>query len=69
MVVVRFGPKYKQWKVAFDAGSATALGKSIITLHDPEHDHALKEINGAALATCREPEQVVQVLAYVITSP
>ena len=67
VVVVRFGPKYKQWNAAFDAGYAAALGKPIITLHDAEHDHALKEINAAASATCREPGQVVDLLAYVLT--
>lgn len=66
VVVVRFGPKYKQWNAAFDAGYAAAKGKPIITLHDIECDHALKEINGAAMATCREPEQVVAILKYVI---
>ena len=38
VVVVRFGDRYKQWNAAFDAGFAAALGKPIITLHDPEHD-------------------------------
>lgn len=66
VVVVRFGPRYKQWNVAFDAGQAVAMGKPLITLHDAEHDHALKEINGAASATARTPEQVVQVLEYVM---
>lgn len=66
VVVVRFGEKYKQWNAAFDAGQAAALGKPLITLHPPEHDHALKEINRAALATCRDPEQVVAILRYAI---
>ena len=66
VVVVRFGEKYKQWNAAFDAGQAAALGKPLITLHPTEHDHALKEINRAALATCREPEQVVAILRYTI---
>ena len=66
VVVVRFGEKYKQWNAAFDAGYAAALGKPIITLHPPEHDHALKEVDAAANAVAREPEQVVQALAYVI---
>jgi YtoQ family protein len=66
LVVVRFGEKYKQWNAAFDAGQAAALGTPLITLHPPEHDHALKEINRAALATCREPEQVVAILRYAI---
>ena len=66
VVVVRFGEKYRQWNAAFDAGFASALGKPLITLHPPEHDHALKEIDRAALATAREPEQVVEILRYVI---
>jgi YtoQ family protein len=67
IVVVRFGPKYKQWNAAFDAGYAAALNKSLIILHDEELDHALKEINAAANATARTPEQVVEVLSYVIS--
>jgi YtoQ family protein len=66
VVVVRFGDKYKQWNAAFDAGYAAALGKSIITLHPPEHTHALKEVDAAALAVAEEPEQVVAALQYVI---
>ena len=66
LVVVRFGEKYKQWNAAFDAGYAAALGKPIITLHPAAHDHALKEVDAAAKAVAREPEQVVEALAYVI---
>ena len=51
VVVVRFGEQYKQWNAAFDAGYAAALGKPVITLHPPEHDHALKEVDRAAMAT------------------
>lgn len=66
LVVVRFGDKYRQWNAAFDAGYASALGKPVITLHDAELDHALKEVDRAAEATARSPEQVVDVLRYVI---
>ena len=66
VVVVRFGDKYKQWNAAFDAGYAAAVGKPVVTLHDPEHDHALKEVDRAALATARTAGQVVDVLRYVI---
>jgi YtoQ family protein len=66
VVVVRFGDKYRQWNAAFDAGYAAALGKPMVTLHDPELDHALKEIDRAAQATARTAEQVVNVLRYVI---
>ena len=67
IVVVRFGEKYKQWNAAFDAGYAAALGKSIIVLNLPEHQHALKEVHAAALAVAEEPGQVVEVLRYVLT--
>lgn len=66
IVVVRFGEKYRQWNAAFDAGIASALGKPMIVLQRPEHDHALKEVNAAALAVAREPRQVAEILAYVI---
>jgi len=66
IVVVRFGEKYKQWNAAFDAGYAAALGKPIIVIHQPEHQHALKEVDAAALAVAQTPEQVVAILRYVI---
>ena len=66
IIVVRFGDKYRQWNAAFDAGFAIALGKPLITLHPPELDHALKEIDAAAQATAREPQQVVEILRYVL---
>lgn len=66
IVVVRFGEKYKQWNAAFDAGYAAAMDIPYITLHPAEHDHALKEVDGAAHGVAREPEQVVAALAYVI---
>lgn len=67
VVVVRFGEKYRQWNAAFDAGVASALGKSLIVLQQPDHDHALKEVDAAALAVARDPAQVVQILRYVLT--
>ncbi len=67
VVVVRFGDKYKQWNAAFDAGYAAALGKSIIVLHGADHQHALKEVDAAALAVAEEPAQVVEILRYVLT--
>ena len=67
VVVVRFGDQYKQWNAAFDAGYAAALGKSLIILHGPDHAHALKEVDAAALAVASEPAQVVEILRYVLT--
>lgn len=68
IVVVRFGDKYRQWNAAFDAGFASALGKPIITLHDEDLTHALKEVDGAALAVAGTPEQVVRLLTYTINA-
>jgi YtoQ family protein len=67
VVVVRFGDKYRQWNAAFDAGYAAALGKPIVTLHDADLDHALKEVDRVAQATARTADQVVNVLRYAIT--
>lgn len=66
VVVVRFAGKYREWNAAFDAGYASALGKPIVTLHDDDLTHALKEVDGAAMAVARDPERVVALLRYVI---
>lgn len=68
VVVVRFGDKYRQWNAAFDAGYAAALGKPIVTVHEPGLTHALKEVNAAAMASCETPEQVVEILRYIVTA-
>ncbi|PCJ93469.1 MAG: hypothetical protein COA52_06310 [Hyphomicrobiales bacterium] len=67
IVVVRFGEKYKQWNAAFDAGYAAALGKSLIIMHGADHQHALKEVDAAALAVTETPAQVVDILKYVLS--
>ena len=66
VVVVRFGTKYKQWNAAFDAGYAAALGKSLVIMHGADHQHALKEVDAAALAVVQEPKQVADILRYVL---
>ena len=66
VVVVRFGDQYKQWNAAYDAGYASALGKSLIILHDPSLTHALKEVDAAALAVAETPQQVVRLFDYVL---
>lgn len=67
IVVVKFGEKYKQWNAAFDAGQASAMDKPLIVIHPPEHTHALKEVDAAALAVAETHGQVVEVLKYVTT--
>ena len=66
IVVVKFGEKYKQWNVAFDAGYAAALNKSIIVIHNEEHQHALKEVDASAAAVAKDQHQVVRILKYIL---
>ena len=68
IVIVKFGEKYKQWNAAFDAGYASALNKSLIIMHNDEHQHALKEVDAAALAVTKNVEEVVSILNYTINS-
>lgn len=66
LAVIRFGDKYKQWNAAFDAGYCAALGKPFITLHDENIIHPLKEVDGASMAWAQTPQQVVEILRYVV---
>lgn len=66
LVIVRFGEKYKQWNAAFDAGIAAANGTPLVVMHGADHQHALKEVDAAALAVIETPQQAVQILAYVL---
>ena len=66
IIIVRFGDKYKQWNAAFDAGYAAALSKSLIIIHDNEHQHALKEVDVAALAVVDDAKKVVEIFRYVM---
>lgn len=65
--VIRFGDKYRQWNAAFDAGYCAALGKPYITLHDDNLVHALKEVDAAAKGWAKTPEQVVEILKYLVS--
>ena len=65
VAVVRFGDKYKQWNAAFDAGTAVALGKSLITMHSPDLTHPLKEVDATAQAWATNVEQVIETLKYI----
>lgn len=68
VAVVRFGEKYKQWNAAFDAGYCAALGKPYITLHGEDIVHPLKEVDAQAMAWAKTPDQVVEVLRYVVAA-
>lgn len=67
IAIIRFGDKYKQWNAAFDAGYCAALGKPYITLHSEDIIHPLKEVDAAAYAWATTPEQVVEILNYIIS--
>ena len=66
IMVVRFGEKYKQWNAAFEAGYAAALGTPLIVIHSEEHQHALKEVDAAALVVLDDPEKVANALNYIL---
>ena len=68
VAIVRFGDKYKQWNAAFDAGYCAAMGTPYITLHDEDLIHPLKEVDASALAWAETPEQVIEILRYVVTN-
>ena len=67
IAIVRFGNKYKQWNAAFDAGYCAALDKPYITLHDEDIIHPLKEVDASAMAWATTPEQIIEILKYVVS--
>jgi len=67
IAIIRFGDKYKQWNAAFDAGYCAALGKPYITLHAEDIIHPLKEVDAVAMAWAQTPEQVVELLKYIVS--
>lgn len=66
LAIIRFGDKYKQWNAAFDAGYCAALDKPYITLHSEDIIHPLKEVDASAQAWATDPQQVVDILAYLL---
>jgi YtoQ family protein len=68
LAIVRFGDKYKQWNAAFEAGICAALDTPYITLHDESIIHPLKEVDAAAMAWAKTPDEIVDVLKYVTTA-
>ena len=66
VIIVKFGEKYKQWNAAFDAGYATALNKSMIVIHNDDHQHALKEVDASAAAVASDQKQAFRILKYIL---
>ncbi|MEQ8331350.1 MAG: YtoQ family protein [Longimicrobiales bacterium] len=65
LCVAYFGPQYKQWNTAADAGSAVASGLPLVLVRDPEHTHALKELDALATLTVETLDQAAQAVAYI----
>ena len=65
MAVAYFGPKYKQWNTAADAGWALAAGLPLVLVRDEEHVHALKELDALATMTVQSLEQAAEAIAYI----
>lgn len=63
--VAYFGPKYKQWNTAADAGAAVAAGLPLVLVRSEEHIHALKELDALATLTVETLGQAAQAIAYV----
>ena len=66
VIIVKFGEKFKQWNAAFDAGYATALNKSMIVIHNDDHQHALKEVDSSAAAVASDQKQAFRILKYIL---
>lgn len=65
MCIAYFGPKYRQWNTASDAGAAVANGLPLVLVRADEHVHALKEIDALAALTVETLEQAAQAVAYI----
>lgn len=65
LCVAYFGPDYKQWNTAADAGAAAAMEIPVILVRDMEHLHALKDLDAFAAVTVETLEQAAEVVAYI----
>jgi YtoQ family protein len=65
VAVAYFGPKYKQWNTAADAGFSLASGLPLVLVRPEEHIHALKELDALATLTVETVEQAAQAIAYI----
>jgi len=66
LVVAYFGPKYKQWNTAADAGAAVAQGLPLVLVRAEEHVHALKELDALATLTVETLDQAARAVAYIV---
>ncbi len=65
LAVAFFGPKFKQWNTAADAGWALSSGLPLVLIRSEEHVHALKELDALADVTVETLQQAAQAIAYI----
>jgi YtoQ family protein len=65
LCVAYFGPKFKQWNTAADAGAAIASGLPLVLIRPEEHVHALKELDALATLTVETLDQAAEAIAYI----
>jgi len=65
LCVAYFGPEYKQWNTASDAGAAVASGLPLVLVRAEEHIHALKELDALSSVTVETLEQAARAVAYI----
>ena len=46
---------------------AAAFNKSVIVIHNEDHQHALKEVDAFASAVAENQHQVVRILKYILS--
>ena len=65
LVVAFFGPKYRQWNTAADAGAAVAAGLPLVLVRPDDLIHALKELDALATVTVETLDQAAESISYV----
>jgi YtoQ family protein len=65
LVVALFGPKYRQWNTAADAGAAVAAGLPLVLVRSADLIHALKELDALATITVETLDQATEAISYV----
>ena len=65
LAVAYFGPEYKQWNTAADAGIAVAQGLPLILVRSADHVHALKELDALATFTVETLDQAAEAIGYI----
>jgi YtoQ family protein len=65
LVVAFFGPKYRQWNTATDAGAAVAAGLPLLLVRSDDLVHALKELEALATVTVETLDQAAEAISYI----